>query len=110
MFNVFQPATVYSLAHLAETAPGAVVSRTLVKTTGGTITSFAFAEGQGLSPHSAPFDALAQCVEGRGRITIDETDHDLGPGDVILMPADHPHAVQAVTDFKMLLVMLKGAR
>ena len=85
-----------------------MVSRTLIKNTAGTVTLFAFGAGQGLSTHSAPFDALVQVLSGQARVTIDGQDHDLHAGQAILMPADIPHALHATADFRMLLVMVKG--
>jgi quercetin dioxygenase-like cupin family protein len=86
---------------------GAVVSRVIIKKKTGTITLFAFDEGQELSEHTTPFDALAHVIEGAGEITIDGTAHALNAGELIVMPANHPHAVRAVKQFKMLLTMIK---
>jgi len=97
------------LLDLAPVSEGAVFSRTLVKNSAGNVTIFAFGQGQGLSPHSAPFDALVHVLDGTARITIGEHPHDLGAGQAVLMPAGVPHAVQATTDFRMLLVMLRGS-
>lgn len=88
--------------------PGAVVSRTIVQNPVGNITLFAFDAGQGLSEHTAPFDAFVHVLDGRGRITIGSQTVELGAGEVVLMPADVPHALLAVERFKMLLVMLRG--
>jgi quercetin dioxygenase-like cupin family protein len=88
---------------------GAVVSRTLLKRTAGTVTAFAFDEGQGLSEHTAPFDALAHVLEGDADITIAGTAHRLSAGEMILMPANQPHALTARTPFKMLLTMIRSA-
>ena len=88
---------------------GAVVSRTLVKRTAGTVTAFAFDEGQGLSEHTAPFDALAHVLEGDADIIIAGTAHRLSAGEMILMPANQPHALTARTPFKMLLTMIRSA-
>jgi quercetin dioxygenase-like cupin family protein len=87
---------------------GAVVSRTIVQNPVGNITLFAFDAGQGLSEHTAPFDAFVHVLEGRARITIGGKALDLGAGEVVLMPSLVPHAVQATQRFKMLLVMLRG--
>jgi quercetin dioxygenase-like cupin family protein len=98
--------------HLLDLAPvtaGAVLSRTLVKNSAGNVSLFAFGQGQGLSSHSAPFDALLHVLDGTARITIADHVHDLGAGDAVLMPAGVPHAVEATTDFRMLLVMLRGS-
>ena len=88
---------------------GAVVSRTLLKRAGGTMTLFAFDEGQSLSEHTAPFDAVAHVLEGEAGITIAGTLHTVSPGEIVLMPANQPHAVQARTRFKMLLTMIRSA-
>jgi quercetin dioxygenase-like cupin family protein len=86
---------------------GAVVSRLLLKRAGGTITLFAFDEGQSLSEHTAPFDAVAHVLEGEAEITIAGTPLRVRAGDMVLMPANQPHAVQARTRFKMLLTMIR---
>ena len=86
---------------------GAVVSRTILKKDTGTVTLFAFDQGQGLSRHSAPFDAIVHLIEGTALITIGESTYDLSAGDMIIMPANIPHAVQATGKFKMLLTMIK---
>jgi quercetin dioxygenase-like cupin family protein len=104
----FKPAVVTNLAGLADYMPDSIISRMLVKNEAGNITFFAFAKGQGLSRHSAPFNAFVQVLEGEGVITIDEKDYTVKAGEAVLMPADVPHAVTARQDFKMLLVMLKG--
>jgi len=87
---------------------GSVVSRTLNDKRVGTITLFAFGEGQGLSEHTAPYDAFVEIVDGEADITIDGTDHRLKAGQFIIMPANRPHALRAVTPFKMLLVMIRA--
>ena len=87
---------------------GAVVSRTILKKDTGTVTMFAFDQGQGLSRHSAPFDAIVQLIEGSALITIGESTYDLSAGDMIIMPGNIPHAVEATGRFKMLLTMIKG--
>jgi quercetin dioxygenase-like cupin family protein len=88
---------------------GAVVSRTLLKRAGGTITLFAFDEGQALSEHTAPFDAIAHVLEGEAEITIAGTPLTVTAGRMVLMPANQPHAVNARTRFKMLLTMIRSA-
>ena len=87
---------------------GAVVSRTLLKRGGGTVTLFAFDEGQALSEHTAPFDAIAQVLEGEALITIAGTPIAVRSGEMVLMPANQPHAVNAPSRFKMLLIMLRS--
>jgi quercetin dioxygenase-like cupin family protein len=94
---------------LAGYQEGAVVSRTLLKRAGGTITLFAFDEGQGLSEHTAPFDAVAQVLEGEAEITIAGTPLKVVAGALILLPANQPHPLHARTRFKMLLTMIRSA-
>ncbi|PNU18867.1 cupin domain-containing protein [Geothermobacter hydrogeniphilus] len=86
---------------------GAVVSRTIIKKDTGTVTLFAFDKGEGLSEHTAPFDALVQITDGEAAITIAGEEHRVKAGQFIIMPADQPHALKAVTRYKMLLVMIK---
>ena len=88
--------------------PGTVVSRTLVKKPAGTVTAFAFDAGEGLSEHTAPFDALALNLEGEADISIADTSYRLNAGQLLRLPAGQPHAVKAITPFKMLLVMIKA--
>jgi len=88
---------------------GAVVSRTLLKRAGGTITLFAFDEGQSLSEHTAPFDAVSHVLEGEADITVAGTSHSVSTGEMVLMPANQPHAVHARTRFKMLLTMVRSS-
>ncbi len=99
---------VVKLAELADYAEGSIVSRTLVGNDAGSATLFSFSRGQGLSEHSAPFDALVNVLEGKALVIIAEKEFEVSGGESILMPADVPHAVNAVEDFKMLLVMIKG--
>ncbi len=86
-----------------------VVSRVLLKNSGGTITLFAFDGGEGLSEHTAPFDAFVEVVSGEADISVAGEKYRLAAGDTIVLPANVPHAVDAVTAFKMLLVMIKAA-
>jgi quercetin dioxygenase-like cupin family protein len=99
---------VLNLKSLSDIQPGSVVSRALISNDSGSITVFSFSKGQELSKHSAPFDAFVNIIEGKAKIIIDETDFILSDGEVIIMPADVPHSVMAVEDFKMMLVMIKG--
>lgn len=89
-------------------AEGSVVSKTLINKKVGTITMFAFDEGQGLSEHTAPYDAFVQLVEGNAEITIGGAKVKAKAGDFIIMPANVPHSVKAVKRFKMLLVMIRA--
>lgn len=95
------------LEALVDYAPGAVVSRTLQKGPAGTLTVFAFDEGQELSEHSAPFDAYVNVLDGEVLLTIGGAPVRATAGETVLMPAHIPHAVRAVTPFKMLLIMIK---
>jgi quercetin dioxygenase-like cupin family protein len=92
---------------LVEYQTGAIVSRTLLKKPGGTVTAFAFAAGEGLSEHSAPFDALVLVAEGTCEISIAGVPHRVTAGQLLRLPGGQPHAVKAVTPFKMILVMLR---
>ena len=96
------------LRELVAYQTGAVVSRTLVGVHGGTITAFAFDEGQGLSEHTAPFDAMVLVVEGQVDIKISGESFHLSEGEMIIMPANKPHALKAITRFKMILIMVKS--
>ncbi len=96
------------LADLAGYQKDAIVSREIIGKQTGTVTFFAFDSGQGLSEHTAPFDALVYIAEGRAEIALAGRKHPLGQGDMIIMPANVPHAVKAATPFKMLLVMIKS--
>ncbi len=87
--------------------PGSVVSRTVIDKSVGTVTVFAFDSGQGLSEHTAPFDALVQVVDGTADITIAGTVHTVREGEMIIMPANKPHALKANPRFKMLLIMIR---
>lgn len=87
---------------------GAVVSRTVLKQPAGNVTLFAFDAGQELSEHTAPYDALVQVLDGEAEITIAGRPHRLRAGDLILMPANKPHALRAPARFKMLLTMIRS--
>ena len=104
----FQPGGPFQVSSLLETVPHSIVSRTLLKSPAGTVTLFAFAAGEGLSPHSAPYDALALVTKGIARITVGDRTHDVIEGSGILLPANLFHAVRAETDLGFLLVMIKG--
>jgi len=101
-------AQVAKLSEMVEYQEGSVVSKTLIDKKAGTITLFAFGAGQGLSEHTTPFDALVYLVNGEAEITISGEPHLLKTGEMIIMPANDPHALKAVTQFKMLLVMIKS--
>jgi quercetin dioxygenase-like cupin family protein len=103
------PAIARSSLDFAGYQDGSVVSRVLLKRGGGTVTLFAFDAGQGLSEHTAPFDAIAHVLEGEVEITISGTPVRVTRGEMVLMPANQPHALSARTRFKMLLTMLRSA-
>lgn len=94
-------------ADLVAFQPGAVVSRTLVKQPMGTVTAFAFDAGEGLSEHTAPFDALVMDLEGEADISIAGTPHRVTAGMLVKLPAGQSHAIKAVTPFKMMLIMIR---
>jgi quercetin dioxygenase-like cupin family protein len=87
---------------------GAIVSRIVVKRDAGTVTLFAFDAGQELSEHTAPYDALVQVMDGEAAITVAGRPYRVGTGEMILMPAHQPHALKAVSRFKMLLTMIRS--
>jgi len=87
---------------------GSVVSRTLIGKKTGTVTLFAFDAGQGLSEHTAPYDAMVYLLEGKAEITISGKIYHLEGGEMIIMPANDPHALKAEKPFKMMLIMIKS--
>ena len=101
-------AQVLHTAELVNYQDGAVVSRTLINQKTGTVTLFAFDAGQELSEHTAPYDALVQVLDGATEISIAGQPFQLQAGDAIIMPANDPHAVKALTKFKMLLTMIRS--
>lgn len=101
-------AKVSRLTELISYQDGSVVSRTLIDKTAGTITLFAFDKGQGLSEHTAPYDALVYILDGEADITISGKALHLKDGEMTIMPANEPHALNALSRFKMLLVMIRA--
>jgi quercetin dioxygenase-like cupin family protein len=99
---------VMKLAELVEYQDGSVISRIVVKAETGNVTLFAFDAGQELSEHTAPFAALVQALDGEVKITISGKVFQLRAGDAIILPAGEPHAVKALTRFKMLLTMIRS--
>jgi quercetin dioxygenase-like cupin family protein len=99
---------VVALAEMAVYQSGSVVSRQIMGQKTGTVTLFAFDAGQGLSEHTAPFDALVEVLDGEAEIEIAGTVHHVKQGQAILMPANQPHALRAVQRFKMLLTMIRS--
>ena len=100
--------TATALAELVEYQSGSVVSRTIIKKPTGTVTLFAFAEGEGLSEHTAPFDALVTILDGTAQIMVGGEEHEVQAGEGLLLPADIPHALHASSRFKMMLVMIRS--
>ena len=98
---------VLQLADLAAYQEGSVVSRQITKAEAGNVTLFAFDVGQELSEHTAPYDALVHILDGEAEVRISGVSHSLTAGDAIVMPANEPHALRAVTKFKMLLTMVR---
>lgn len=101
-------AQMFDLAGLVQYQTGSVISRTLLKRATGTVTLFAFDEGEGLSEHTAAFDALVQVLDGEVELTISGSPLRAAAGQVVLLPANQPHAVKAVSRFKMLLTMIRA--
>jgi quercetin dioxygenase-like cupin family protein len=96
------------LVDLVDYQAGSVVSRVILKAKTGTVTLFAFDKGQGLSEHTAPFDALVQVLDGEVEITVSGKSHRVRSGEMLVMPANKPHALKATDRFKMLLVMIRS--
>jgi quercetin dioxygenase-like cupin family protein len=99
---------VESMKALVEYQDGSVVSRTIIKKPTGTVTLFAFAKGESLSEHTTPYDALVQLLDGKAEFRIAGEPHTVTAGEMILLPASVPHAVQAVEPFKMVLTMIRS--
>lgn len=106
--SLIEAAKAHTLVELVQYGEGSVVSRTLIQNEAGTVTMFAFDAGQGLSEHTAPFDALVQVVDGSGEFIIGGQPCPAAKGQIVLMPANIPHAVKAHQRFKMLLTMLRS--
>lgn len=100
--------TVIRVIDLADYQEGAVVSRTIIDKKAGTVTFFAFDEGQGLSEHTAPFDALVYLLDGEAEIVISSKPLHLKAGEMVIMPANEPHALRALKKFKMILTMIRS--
>jgi quercetin dioxygenase-like cupin family protein len=96
------------LEGLVQYQPAAVVSRTVINRPTGTVTLFAFDQGQELSEHTAPFDAAVVCLDGQAEVTIAGQAQAVRRGEMIIMPAHKPHALKATSQFKMLLIMVRG--
>lgn len=100
--------TIHKLSEMIEYQSGSIVSRTLVEKPGGTVTLFAFDAGQGLSEHTAPFDALLQVLDGELVARVSGHEYSLAAGELIIMPAGEPHALKAIARVKILLTMIKN--
>ena len=98
---------VENLLHLIEYQKKSVVSRTLIDKKTGTVTIFAFDKGEGLSEHTTPYDAFVYVYDGKANITISTENYEVDKGETIIMPANQPHALRALTQFKMMLIMIK---
>ena len=98
---------IIQLADLVAYQAGSIISRMIIQEDTGGVTLFAFDEGQGLSEHTAPFDALVQIIDGEAEITISGKPSHLKNGDAIIMPANKPHSLKALKRFKMILTMIK---
>jgi quercetin dioxygenase-like cupin family protein len=97
-----------NLVNLIDYQEGSIVSRTIIDKEAGTVTVFAFDEGQGLSEHTAPYDALVYILDGEADVVISGKHIQLKKGEITLMPANEPHTLKAVTRFKMLLTMIRS--
>ena len=106
--NKFQPAQVAQVATLVNYQSASIVSREILKGATGKVTVFAFDEGEALSEHTSPFNALVQVVEGEAEITISGKPHHLRAGELLLLPAQQPHALKAIKRFKMILTMIRS--
>lgn len=104
----FEKGKAFFQTSVVEYAAGSVVSRTIIKKPTGTVTVFAFDKGEGLSEHTAPFDAMVQVIDGAAEIFIDRKPHILSAGQSIIMPANITHALKATERFKMVLIMIKS--
>lgn len=108
MKETFPKAAILDLAALIDYAEGGVTSKQVLKSEAGNITLFSFDQGQGLSEHTAPFDAMVQILDGEAQITLDGTPLAVNAGESVIMPAQVPHSLHATQRFKMLLTMIRG--
>jgi quercetin dioxygenase-like cupin family protein len=106
--NVVRAADVKQLVDLLQYQDGSIVSRVLLKNKGGTVTLFAFDVGEGLSDHTAPFDALEVVTDGEAEVEITGESFTVRQGETIILPANQPHAVKATKKFKMILIMIRA--
>lgn len=108
MNQIFEKGAILNLSKLVDYSTGGIISKQVLKNTSGNITLFSFDKGQGLSEHTAPFDAMVQVLDGEVEIKIGGKPFLLKKGDTIIMPANVSHALHATEQFKMLLTMIKG--
>ena len=106
--KTFEKATIFNLKSSVNYETGGIVSKNVLKNSAGNVSLFAFDKGTSLSEHTASFDALVNVIEGNAEIVIDKKPYILQEGEIIIMPANVPHAVNATNSFKMLLTLLKG--
>ncbi len=100
----------FTFSNLIDYTENGIISKQIIKLNSGSITLFAFDEGQALSEHTAPYDALVQVVEGKADITIDQEVVTVEAGESVILPANVPHAVKAPTSFKMILTMIRECK
>lgn len=108
MEELFKKGTILDFAELIDYSAGGVISKQVLKNAAGNITLFSFDKGQGLSEHTAPFDAMVQILDGKAIIMVDGKPFHMKKGETIIMPANVSHALFATEQFKMLLTMIKG--
>jgi len=106
--NIFEHSNVFRFNEKVEYSTDGIVSKRVIDRPVGNVTLFAFDRGQRLSEHSAPFDAMAQIMEGKAEIVIDKVPFQVSAGETIIMPANITHAVNAIEKFKMVLTMIRG--
>ncbi|MGA2682265.1 MAG: cupin domain-containing protein [Candidatus Bathyarchaeia archaeon] len=106
--KVVENAQILKMISLVEYQEGSIVSRTLIDKKAGTVTFFAFDEGQGLSEHVAPYDALVSVLDGEVKVALSEKIYHVKEGEMIILPANKPHALKAIRKFKMMLIMIKA--
>ena len=106
--RIMEKVEVTSLDEMLDYQDGSVVSRALINKNEGTVTLFSFDKDEGLSEHSTPFDALVYVFDGKAKITISKIDHIVEKGQMLIMPANNPHALKALEKFKMMLIMIKA--
>jgi quercetin dioxygenase-like cupin family protein len=106
--KVVDNAQTIKMVSLAEYQEGSIVSRTLIDKKAGTVTFFAFDEGQGFSEHVAPYNALVCVLDGEAEVAMSEKIYHVKEGEMIILPANKPHALKAIRKFKMMLIMIKA--